>query len=125
MIFSSGELLAAQKKFDEAVEKYKQLSDNPKAFMLQNLAKIREAEMQLALDNYNESVKLLEQVTDEFEKNIYADKALYLLGKIYQFGYKDSFKAIEMYEKLLAKFPNSLYLDAAREEILKLRNKLS
>jgi tetratricopeptide (TPR) repeat protein len=124
-IYSSAELLAEQKKFDEAAEKYKQLSENPQAFILQKLAKIKEAEMQLALNNYSESVKLLELVSDEYEKNIYADKALYLLGKIYQFGYKDSFKAIEMYEKLLAKFPNSLYLDEVREEILKLRNKLS
>jgi outer membrane protein assembly factor BamD (BamD/ComL family) len=125
MIYSSAELLAAQKKFNEAVEKYKLLSANPQAFILQKLAKIKEAEMHLALNNYGESVKLLEQVSDEYETNIYADKALYLLGKIYQFGYKDGFKAIEMYEKLLAKFPNSLYLDEVREEILKLRNKLS
>jgi outer membrane protein assembly factor BamD (BamD/ComL family) len=121
MIFSAGELLAAQKKFDEAAEIYNQLSENPKAFMLQKLAGLREAEMYLAMDNYSEALRLFEQVTDENEKNIYADKALYLSGKIYQFGYKDSYKAIEIYEKLLAKFPNSLYLDAVREEIIKLR----
>jgi outer membrane protein assembly factor BamD (BamD/ComL family) len=29
-----------------------------------------------------------------------------------------------MYESLLAKFPNSLYLDEAREEIIKIRDKV-
>jgi outer membrane protein assembly factor BamD (BamD/ComL family) len=29
-----------------------------------------------------------------------------------------------MYESLLAKFPNSLYLDKAREEIIKIREKV-
>jgi outer membrane protein assembly factor BamD (BamD/ComL family) len=48
-----------------------------------------------------------------------------LLGKIYQYGKNDVQKAIEVYESLLAKFPNSLYLDEARDEIVKLRNKLS
>ncbi|MEJ2194707.1 MAG: hypothetical protein P8X73_07595 [Ignavibacteriaceae bacterium] len=62
---------------------------------------------------------------EEGEKNIYADKALYLLGKIYQYGISDDTKAIESYEKLLAKFPASIYLDEARGEIIKLREKVS
>jgi outer membrane protein assembly factor BamD (BamD/ComL family) len=62
---------------------------------------------------------------DEKEKNIYSDKALYLQGNIYQFAKKDIPKAIEIYESLLAKFPNSIYLDDARESINKLKNKLS
>jgi outer membrane protein assembly factor BamD (BamD/ComL family) len=48
-----------------------------------------------------------------------------LSGKIYEFGLKDTPKALEIYEKLLAEFPNSLFLDEAREQIIKLRNKQS
>jgi outer membrane protein assembly factor BamD (BamD/ComL family) len=48
-----------------------------------------------------------------------------LQGNIYQFAKKDSPKAIEIYESLLAKFPNSIYLDEAREAINKLKNKIS
>jgi len=124
-IFAQAEYLADQKKFNEASEKYKVFSNNPKAFMLQNLAKLREAEMELALDNLDKSISLLESISDENEKNIYADKALFLLGKIYRFGRNNPPKAIEVFEKLLAKFPNSLYLDEARNQIIFLRNKLS
>ncbi len=124
-LFASAELLAEQKKFDEAAEKYKLMASNKKAFMLQSLAQIRQAEMELALNNYDSSISLLNKISDENEKNIYSDKALYLLGQIYEYGKVDNAKAVEVYEKLLAKFPNSLYLDKAREEIIKLRNKLS
>jgi outer membrane protein assembly factor BamD (BamD/ComL family) len=81
--------------------------------------------MEIAMDNYDKSIALLTGIADETVKNIYADKALYLIGRIYQFGINNVPKAVEIYEKLLAKFPDSLYLDEAREEIKKLRNKLS
>ncbi len=124
-LFASAELLAEQKKFSEAAEKYKLIASNKQAFMLQSLAQIRQAEMELALNNYDNSILLLNKISDENEKNIYSDKALYLLGQIYEYGKIDNSKAIEVYENLLAKFPNSLYLDSAREEIINLRNKLS
>jgi tetratricopeptide (TPR) repeat protein len=125
VIFAKAELLAEQKKFSQAREKYLIISQNQQAFALQNLAKLRVAEMDLAVDNYDSSMKLLQEVTNEKEKNIYSDKALYLQGNIYQYAKKESLKAIEIYESLLAKFPNSIYLDDARESINKLKNKIS
>ena len=125
VIFAEAELLSEQKKFSQAREKYLIISQNPKAFVLQNLSKLRVAEMDIALDDYDSSMKLLQEAVDEKEKNIYSDKALYLQGNIYQFAKKDSPKAIEIYESLLTKFPNSIYLDDAREAINKLKNKIS
>jgi tetratricopeptide (TPR) repeat protein len=124
-IFADAELLSDQKKFSQAREKYLTISQNQQAFALQNLAKLRVAEMDIALDNYESSLKVLEEAAGEKEKNIYSDKALYLQGNIYEFAKKDNQKAIEIYESLLAKFPNSIYLDDAREAINKLKNKIS
>ena len=124
-IFANAELLAEQRKFSQAREQYLIISQNPQAFALQSLAKLRVAEMDIALDNYDSSMKVLQAIADEKEKNIYSDKALYLQGNIYQFAKKDSPKAIETYESLLVKFPNSIYLDDAREAINKLKNKIS
>ncbi len=123
--FADAEFLADQKKFKEAAEKYHLVAQNPKAFMLKNIAELREAEMELAAGNNDKSLVMLENISGEESKNIYADKALYLLGNIYEFGLNDPPKAIEKYEELLAKYPSSLYLDDAREEIIKLRNKAS
>ncbi len=123
--FASAELFAAQKNFAKAADKYKIVIKDNQPFMLQNLAELREAEMELALNNTDSAIVHLNKITDEGEKNIYADKALYLIAKIYQFGLNDTKKAVETYEKLLAKFPNSLYLDEARDQINKLKGNLS
>ena len=63
--------------------------------------------------------------TRDADKHIYEDKALYLLGNIYESELSDFPKAIETFEKLLANYPNSLYLDEAREKIIDLQNKTS
>jgi tetratricopeptide (TPR) repeat protein len=123
--FATAEILSDQKKFNEAREKYLIISQNKQVFVLQSLAKLRVAEMDIALDNFDSSIKLLQEIVDEKEKNIYSDKALYLQGNIFQYAKKDNLKAIETYESLLAKFPDSIYLDDARASIIKLKNKIS
>jgi tetratricopeptide (TPR) repeat protein len=123
--FGNAEFLTEQRKFAEASEQYRSISSDPNAFILHHISKVREAEVELAMDNFDKSIGLLRKITEEAEKNIYADKALYLLGKIYHYGKKDYPKAIESYESLLAKFPNSLYQDDSRNAIVELRNKLS
>lgn len=124
-VFCKAEFLAEQRKFSEAEKLYKQLADNPQAFIFHSKAKLRAAEMLIAEDNYNDAIANLQLIVDEGEKNIYADKALYLQGQIYNYGLKNPAKAIESYENLLAKFPRSLLLDDARQKILELKNKIS
>ncbi|MGD8305349.1 MAG: tetratricopeptide repeat protein [Ignavibacteria bacterium] len=124
-IFAEAEFLTEQKKYFEAAEKYNQLAQTPHAFIFHSIASLRLAGMYLALDNYDESIKCLNEIVAEGEKNIYADKALYLLAELFQYGIGDNIKAIEMYEELLAKFPSSIYIDEARAQILKLRDKIS
>ncbi|MDR3610981.1 MAG: tetratricopeptide repeat protein [Ignavibacteriaceae bacterium] len=125
VIFANAEYLSEQKKFSQARDQYLIIAQNQKVFVLQNLAKLRVAEMDIAMDNYDSSIKLLQEIADEKEKNIYSDKALYLQGNIFQYAKKDNNKAIEIYENLLARFPNSIYLDDARASINKLKNKIS
>ena len=107
-LYCKAEFLSEQKRFNEAKDLYLQLSQNPQAFIFQSIAKLRIAEMMIANDDYTNAIANLSLIVDEAEKNIYADKALYLQGQIYQYGLKDSAKAVESYESLLAKFPKSL-----------------
>jgi tetratricopeptide (TPR) repeat protein len=123
MIFAQAEFLVEQKKFDEAAIDYKKLAENQQAFILQAISGIRYSEMMIAVDNYPEAISVLESISSEGEKNIYADKAVYLLAKIHQFGLKNYGKAQEFYQKLLADYPKSIYNDDAREQLLLLQNK--
>ena len=91
--------------------------------MLHAISAVKYGEMLLAVDNYTESISVLEGVAAEGEKNIYADKAVYLLGKINQYGIKNYGKAEEFYQKLLAEYPKSIYADDARAQILLLQDK--
>jgi tetratricopeptide (TPR) repeat protein len=124
-LYCKAEFLTEQQNYAEAKIIYDQLAQNPQAFVFHSIAKIKSAEMQIANNDYQGAISALTTIVDEAEKNIYADKALYLQGKIYQYGLKDNLKAVESYENLLAKFPRSLYLDEARQNIIELRKKIS
>ncbi len=124
-LYCSAEFLSEQKRFAEANNLYLQLSQNPQSFVFHSIAKLRAAEMLIAIEAYSAAIADLSLIVEEAEKNIYADKALYLQGRIYQYGFKDSVKAVESYESLLTKFPKSLYLDEARQNIIELKKKIS
>ncbi|MCX6150975.1 MAG: tetratricopeptide repeat protein [Ignavibacteriales bacterium] len=121
--FAKAERLTQQDKYAEAKEIYSTLSDNQNLLIIKDLSSLRSAEMLIGLDKLPESVSMLKNISEQKEKNIYSDQALFLLGKVYQFGINDNIKAQESYENLLANFPNSLYLDDARENITLLKNK--
>ena len=123
LTYAQAEFLAEQKKFDEASILYKKLSDNKQAFVLHAISGVKYGEMLIAVDNYVDAISVLEEVSKDGEKNIYADKAVYLLGKIHQYGIKNPGKAEEFYQKLLAEYPKSIYVDDARAKILLLQNK--
>jgi len=123
LTYADAEFLTEQKKFEDAAVNYKKLADNQQAFVLSTISAIKYGEMFLAVDNYPESITVLEGVASQGEKNIYADKAVYLLGKINQFGINNYDKAQEFYQKLLADFPKSIYADDARAQILLLQKK--
>ena len=115
--FAKAELLVQRGKFEEAKDIYSKLSGNQNLLTLKDLSSFRDAEMLIALNKLPEAVTQLKEISDQKEKNIYSDRALFMLGKVYQFGIKDYANAQESYENLLANFPNSLYLDDARENI--------
>ena len=123
LTYAQAEFLAEQKKFDEAAINYKELAENQQAFVLHAITAVKYGKMLLAIDNYTESISVLEGVAAEGEKNIYADKAVYLLGKINQYGINNFSKAEEFYQQLLAEYPRSIYADDARAQILLLQNK--
>lgn len=122
--FCKAEIFTEQKNFTSAKNIYEEIALNPQAFVLHSICKLRSAEMELALNNYPEALVKLGAIVDEEEKNIYSDKALYLTAKIYEYGIIDFSKAIDSYQKLLGRFPKSIYLDEARERIQHLREKM-
>ena len=117
-MLANADLLIQQNKLNDAAENFKNLSNSDQSSILGEYAKFTYAKVLLALNELPTAIVLLEEIADSSASKIYSDKALFLLGETYQFGINDKLKAISMYEKLLASFPNSLYLDKARENII-------
>lgn len=111
--YAYADLLAFQFKFSEAAEELKSLVTNTNLFLLNEYAAYKTAELLLAINDIPVSLKILENMSEK--SGIFGDKSLFLAGEIYQFGIKDRMKAIQIYQKLLEKFPNSLYFEKARE----------
>jgi tetratricopeptide (TPR) repeat protein len=121
--YADAERLLFQNKLQESVVEFKTLADNPNLFVLNGFANYRLAEIFLIKDDFFSAIQILEKLSNDEKVAIFADKSTFLLGKTFQFGLSDLIKASETYQKLLEKFPNSLYFDKAREYLNAITNK--
>lgn len=124
--FAEGDFALLVNDFNKAEKTFSSLVKTEQTpFLIKQLAELRLIESGISLDRYQEALAQIDSLLKREEKNIFADKANLLAAKIYQYGLKNPVKAIEEYQYLLLRFPDSLYLDEAREAINKLRNKIS
>lgn len=123
--FARADLAAEQEKFNIAAENFKLLSQNKDLFVLNDVSKLKYAEMLAALNYLPETVNILEEIVNLKTKNIFSDKSLFFLGEVYEFGLLDSTKAINVYKNLLENYPNSIYFEKCREKLNYLTTKKS
>ncbi|MCK9425233.1 MAG: tetratricopeptide repeat protein [Ignavibacteriaceae bacterium] len=124
--FAEGDFALLVNDFNKAEKTFSSLVKTEQTpFLIKQLAELRLIESEISSDRYQEALAQIDSLLKREEKNIFADKANLLAAKIYQYGFKNPVKAIEEYQNLLLRFPDSLYLDEAREAINKLRNKIS
>ncbi len=115
--FANADYLIEKNNFIEAGEEFYKLASDNNLFLLKDFAAIRYAELQLALNNYEEAGIFLEKKSNCDENNIYKDRFLYLLGSNYYYGLKNEKKALSSLMKILDNFPNSIYFNKARKII--------
>lgn len=111
--------------FEKAISSLRIINQSTQSFLLKDYTNFRIAELVVALDDYNLAVSSLKLALENNENNIYADKILFFIAEIYEFGIKDYKSAMKSLEELLMKYPNSIYTDRSREKIVNLRTKLS
>ena len=70
---------------------------------------------------YEEAGKLLKTIVTDHSYDILADDALFKLAELYERQFKDTEKAMELYQQMLTDFPGSLYTVEARKRFRKLR----
>ncbi|AFN74453.1 TPR repeat-containing protein [Melioribacter roseus P3M-2] len=116
-IYAKSDLFAFQKKYEEAVALLKDLIKRDNLFILKDFALYRLAEVNIYTKSYGEALEYLKELTGKSENGILSDKALLLTAQIYQYGLKDESKAGELYENFLEKYPDSLYLETAIQNL--------
>jgi tetratricopeptide (TPR) repeat protein len=119
--YAAVELLLYQNKTGEALntldklfEKYKQHSLADEILWLRAKTYFKMGENQKVVDN-------LSKIVDNYNEDILADDALFMIAEVYQNKLKDKTKAMELYQKLLEKYPASIHGADARKRFRQLR----
>jgi tetratricopeptide (TPR) repeat protein len=115
--YANADFLTERRSFEDAALEFRDLAESSSLILVKELANFKFAEIMISLDKYPLAMEILENISDKELSSVYADKSLFLLANCYQFGIGNLEKAKQAYEKLLANFPNSLYLDKARERL--------
>ncbi|MFN4146183.1 MAG: tetratricopeptide repeat protein [Runella sp.] len=105
---------AALWRLDDMLKRYKNhpLADEILWLKAKTFAKM--GENQKAVDK-------LQEIVDKYGTDILADDALFMMGDLYQNRFKDKEKAMEIYQKIMEKFPGSIYVAESRKRYRQLR----
>jgi tetratricopeptide (TPR) repeat protein len=118
--FATAEYKLFQKKNKEAFEIYIQAAESAKASSLGETALINAAEIKFNIREYSDCINMINRIFTEYPNTINYDKLLMETANSYymesNFG-----EALKFYTEVLAKYPNSIYLDDARKKIREIR----
>lgn len=76
----------------------------------------RKAKIELASNEPEKAVEMLERIASEFQYGLLADDALFLMAETYNYTLNDRQKAANAYRRILFDHPGSIYIPEAREK---------
>jgi len=119
--FTGAELLRRQRKFSDALDRLQHVEQQFPATSIIDDAFIMTGDIQTQLGRYNEAIATYDSLIRKFPESISIDRTLMKMAQVYHLGLNNSAKAIELYQKLLEKYPNSIYANEARKRTRILR----
>ncbi len=119
--YAKAELLSYQNKNNQAIDTLNILLQNFKGHAIEDEALFKQAELYKILRKYEFAENNYQKIIQLKKDGILADDAVYELGLLYQNKLNDPDKAKEMFEKIIFKYPSSIYLVDARKRFRKLR----
>ncbi len=117
ILFAAGERLIKQFHFEKAIKLFQKIESSSQQIIIKQMSKFKLAELYLATSDYMKAIPIFEQLSKSEISKLYSDQSLFLLGKVYLNGLKNDDKAKTIFEKLLAKYPNSVYFSQSRKII--------
>ncbi len=120
-MFARADLLAYQNQTEAAGRTLDSLELAWPMHSLSDEIKMLRAAMAFRNGKFEEARSLYEKVVELHAMDITADDALFKLAEMQQNIFNDPARAMELYEKLIAEFPGSLYVVEARKRFRELR----
>jgi tetratricopeptide (TPR) repeat protein len=122
--FAKADLLMRQRKHSEALAQFQSLAHQYPYSLLYDDAVMKTGELHLRLNQVTEALAAFTSVAEEIPNSIFRDRAQFRIGETYELVVKDRAKAVEAYERILAKHPHSLHAEEARRRVRMLRGDL-
>jgi TolA-binding protein len=119
--YAKAALLQRQRKLSEAIGRYESILKDYAGTDLIDETLLNIAAAYAQMGRFTESAAMYERLATDYPESIALDRALIQLGRVYAIGLKDVPKAIAAYQQLLEKYPNSIYVSAARKRVRELR----
>lgn len=121
MEFAKADLLIRQRKYSESLAQFQDIIKRYPTALLVDDALIKIGDLHLRLKQVSEALVVFHFLADSMQSSTLQDRAEFLVGEVYQKIQHNNNAAIEAYEKLLARYPYSLYAEEARKRIRFLR----
>lgn len=119
--YAAIDLLVFQGQYTEALEKYKSMEKNFKAHPIVDEILWAKSNIFVKLGKFEEAIDELTKIIENFDDDIWADDANFLIAKIYDENLKNKDKAMEFYQRQLTKYQGSMYSVEARKRYRQLR----
>ena len=119
--FAKADLQMRQRRYPESLSRFLDIVKQYPTALLLDDAMMKIGELHLKLKQINEAIAAFRFITDSIQLSILKDRAQFRVAEISENVLHNKTQAIADYEKLLERFPNSLYAEQARKRIRLLR----
>ena len=119
--FSAIELLIFQNKWEEAKKQLNQLYTEYRAASLKDDILMVQAKIFSQFGEYEKAIQTLDVLLENHGEDILADDAAFQIAQLYDYNLKNPTKSMEYYNKILTKFPASIFVVESRKRFRELR----
>jgi len=120
-LYAKADLLAHQKKYEQAIDTLDSVLVKFKGHTIEDDALFKQAKLYINTDKFEEAEKNFLRIVQNYPESILLDDSYFLLAKLYENNLNNSDLAKEMYQKIIFEYPSSIYLVEARKRFRLLR----
>jgi TolA-binding protein len=120
-MYARADLYSFQNKDDKALQTLDSLLTIYPAETVCDRALFKKAVIKIRQEKYADADTLLGTIISKYSYSVLADDALFKKAEMNQFQFKNTQKAMNLYEKMLKDYPGSIFTIEARKRFRQLR----